>query len=167
MPFTPFHFGPGLAVKAMVPRGFSLILFIGLQVIIDLESLSNLIRGRYPVHRFLHTFAGATILAVLVTVMIWLATRKWLFAARWVIPANTPKGQALAGLLGTALFATWSHVALDSIMHGDAQPFWPIVTANPLLELIGVGRLHGICLLLGLLGAVVLAFQWSLDDRRS
>jgi membrane-bound metal-dependent hydrolase YbcI (DUF457 family) len=61
--------------------------------------------------------------------------------------------------LGTALFATWSHVVLDGMMHRDVQPFWPIVPGNPLLGIVEVGRLHLACLVLGFFGAVFLAFQ--------
>ena len=43
MPFTPFHFGVGLAVKSAIPGRFHLGFFVVLQVIIDLESLYNLV----------------------------------------------------------------------------------------------------------------------------
>ena len=61
MPFTPFHFGPGIFVKAAMPHKFSLRIFILNQVMIDLESLFNILSGQYPVHRFLHTFLGSTL----------------------------------------------------------------------------------------------------------
>src|SRR4051794_24235661 len=70
MPFTPFHFGLGIAAKAALSLTFSLALFIALQVVIDLESLYNLAYGRFPVHRLLHTFLGATLLAILASVLI-------------------------------------------------------------------------------------------------
>jgi len=38
MPFTPFHFGPGLAVKSLAGNYFSFLLFAFTQVVIDLES---------------------------------------------------------------------------------------------------------------------------------
>ena len=27
MPFTPFHFGPGLAIKGLIPKQFNLSMF--------------------------------------------------------------------------------------------------------------------------------------------
>ena len=56
MPATPFHFGPGLLVKAVAPRQFSLAAYSVAQVVIDLESGYHLLRGDYPVHRQAHTF---------------------------------------------------------------------------------------------------------------
>ena len=49
MPFTPFHMGPGLAVKAVCGRYFSLVVFGFSQVAIDINrscvSSSNTTRG--------------------------------------------------------------------------------------------------------------------------
>ncbi len=161
MPFTPFHFGVGMVAKAALPRRFSLAFFVALQVAIDLESLYNLIKDRYPVHRFLHTFAGATLLAIVSSGLIFGVM--W----RWRAPGRRPRsaGGLMVSLLSTALFATWSHVVLDGIMHRDVRPFWPISDENPLLSLVGVGVLHLACLVLGFFGLMILAFQWSLRDR--
>lgn len=159
MPFTPFHFGVGVAAKAVLPRGFSLILFVALQVVIDLESLYNLVHDRYPVHRFLHTFVGAALLAILSAIVLFPILR-W----RW----RTPRpARVFAALLATALFATWSHVILDGIMHADARPFWPWSDSNPLLRRIGLGTLHLACLALGVFGLIALAFRWSMQDSET
>ncbi len=64
MPVTPFHFGPGALAKAAAPKHFSLIVFGLTQVAIDLESLYFLVQGSWPVHRLLHTFAGAGLVAL-------------------------------------------------------------------------------------------------------
>ncbi len=65
MPITPFHLGPGLALKSCSPRAFSLTAFVIAQVIIDLEPLYYLLRNDYPWHRFMHTLSGATLVTVL------------------------------------------------------------------------------------------------------
>lgn len=162
MPFTPFHFGIGIAAKAALARQFSLVLFVALQVVIDLESLYNLAYGRYPVHRFLHTFVGATLLALLASALLFAVVRRWRSG-----PGGRPRpaGRFFAFLLATSLFATWSHIVLDGIMHRDARPLWPMTDRNPLLSLIGVGGLHLACLVLGFFGLVALAFQWSLREH--
>ena len=41
MPITPFHFGPGAAVKAVAPRHFSFTVFAFSQVMIDLEPIGS------------------------------------------------------------------------------------------------------------------------------
>jgi hypothetical protein len=39
VPFTPFHFGPGLLLEGAAPRHVSLIAFVISQVAVDLEPL--------------------------------------------------------------------------------------------------------------------------------
>src|SRR4051794_9674246 len=108
MPFTPFHFGVGLAVKAIVPRHFYLAFFIALQVITDLESLYNLVRHRYPVHRFLHTFVGASLFAALASALALPVLSRWRLAGQPPVAAGRPPALVFGSLLATALFATWS-----------------------------------------------------------
>src|SRR3990172_8347560 len=64
MPFTPFHMGPGLAVKAVCVRHFSLILFGFSQIAIDIEPLVHIIHGDNVLHGFTHTHVGATLVAL-------------------------------------------------------------------------------------------------------
>ncbi len=61
MPFTPAHFGPGAAIKAVVPAHFSFAVFCYSQIVTDLEPAYFLLRGEYPVHRFFHTYPGAVL----------------------------------------------------------------------------------------------------------
>ena len=42
MPFTPLHMGPGMFVKAAMPRHFSIIVFGLTQIVLDLEALPAL-----------------------------------------------------------------------------------------------------------------------------
>ncbi len=57
----------------------------------------------------------------------------------------------------SALLGTYSHVLLDSIMHGDMNPFWPMTVRNHLLGYIDAYRLHAICAITGV-GATLLFF---------
>jgi Domain of unknown function (DUF4184) len=161
MPFTPFHFGPGAALKAVVPYRFSLSVFCYSQVVTDLESGFYLLRGEYPVHRFFHTYVGATLAGVFCALtgrpLCQLALRAW---RRW-----TPS--RLTNLFGSPVTITWnvaflsafigsySHVALDSIMHRDITPLSPFSIANPMLNLVSLSLLHFLCLGLGMVGVFV------------
>src|SRR4030095_14050528 len=58
LPVTPFHFGPGLALKGVAAPVFSWSAFAAAQVVIDCETIYYMVRGEYPVHRFLHSFLG-------------------------------------------------------------------------------------------------------------
>ena len=158
MPFTPFHFGPGAALKAVGRARFSFTVFCYSQVVTDLESGFYILKGEYPVHRFFHTYLGATFVGLACTLtgrpICQLALRKceaWLGSpfTRWF-------GQSVGISWGvsfvSAFIGTYSHVLLDSIMHRDLTPFSPFSDANPFLHLVSVPMLHLLCVVLGVAG---------------
>lgn len=156
MPVTPFHFGPGLLLKAAGPRHVSLAAFVASQIAIDVESGYHLMRGDWPVHRVLHTLPVATLVGLASGVVVWGAARALRLRERLtrdpMLPAEVDAGPAAAGgLLGGV-----THPILDGIMHADMQPFWPLSLENPLLDAIALGTLHLACLLCGVAGAIVL-----------
>ena len=163
MPFTPFHFGPGVALKAAAPRHFSFTLFVFTNVAIDVEPLVYLLSDDYPVHRFFHTYAGATLAAVACyfagrPVCSW-AIRVWnsrLSAgqARWL--EVEPRIAALPAAIGAATGA-WSHVLLDSLMHADMRPFAPFSAMDGMYRFFSFAEIHAFCALSGALGFAVLA----------
>ncbi|NLE42022.1 MAG: hypothetical protein GX615_09360 [Lentisphaerae bacterium] len=57
MPYTPLHMGPGMFLKATMPRHFSIITFGITQVLIDLEVLWNMTHHGNRLHTFLHTYS--------------------------------------------------------------------------------------------------------------
>jgi membrane-bound metal-dependent hydrolase YbcI (DUF457 family) len=151
MPFTPFHFGPGLLIKGAAPKRFSWSTFVLTQVVIDCETLYNIVEHRYPLHRELHTFLGAT-LAGLATAAAVVGAKK-ILKKEWRLHDElaTP-GVWLGGLIGGA-----SHPLLDGIMHSDIRPFLPWSAANPLHGAIGLGLLHLACVSAGIAGALLWA----------
>jgi hypothetical protein len=68
MPITPFHLGPGAALKAMLGRRMSFTVFALANGLIDLEPIANFVLTGDPAHRFFHTLIGATIV---VLVSVW------------------------------------------------------------------------------------------------
>lgn len=162
MPFTPFHMGPGLAVKAVCGRHFSLMVFGFSQVAIDIEPLVRTIRDNAVLHGFTHTYPGATLVA-LVSVLIGRPICQFLLnywtpdsystVLNWL---RGPKLISWPAAIAGAFVGTYSHVVLDSIMHSDMQPLAPFSSANALLHVISVGSLHFGCVLSGVLGALVL-----------
>lgn len=150
MPVTPFHFGPGVLIKAAAPRRVSLTAFVAANVAIDVESLVNLLAGRYPVHATLHTFWAATLVGLAVGAAV-----GWIGHARRSASAELRMAPALVGgLLGGA-----SHPFLDGIMHADIRPFLPLTKANPLYRLVSLGTLHGLCVAAGAVGLLWLAMR--------
>lgn len=153
MPVTPYHVGPGVLLKAVAPRAVSLTAFIGANVAIDVESVVNLLAGRFPVHATLHTVGVALAVGLGVGVGIaWVGHwRRWRGAEWSTAPA----------LLGGALGGV-SHSLLDGIMHADIRPFLPLTADNPLYRVVGLDVLHGACVAAGVVGTGVLAWlKWG------
>lgn len=147
MPFTPFHFGPGALVHSAAPKHISFLAFCGANVLVDVEPLYFMLTHQYPIHRFFHTYVGATVAAAMVLAM---------FAfVRKLTPRLTVRAVALGAIVGT-----YSHVLLDSLMHADMEPFAPFSAANPLLGAVFLNTLHGFCLVAGVVGGVVLGVRY-------
>lgn len=165
MPFTPFHFGPGALLHAAAPKHVSFLAFCAANVLIDVESLYNLVHARHPVHAFFHTYVGATSM-IAVVVLLFLACR-W-FASRVGLP-NLFRWRDLTTAqvtVGAALGA-WSHVVLDSVMHDDLQPLLPFAAGNALLGAVSLGWLHLGCVVLGGIGLLVLATRWFFVESQA
>lgn len=153
MPVTPFHFGPGLLLHAVAPRLISFTAFVAANVVIDLESAYFLITGGMPVHRTLHTFAVAPIVGIAVG---WLVHLVWHpLEQRFALRVLTLRAALFGGMLGGV-----THAVLDSIMHGDMRPMWPVSSANPILGSIDLQSLHLLCVVSGLIGLVVLGVRY-------
>ena len=174
MPITPFHLGPGLAVKAAAEERFSFVIFGFSQVLIDLEPAIGLARGADVLHGFTHTYVGATFLAVVAFVVgppvcAWVARRvnrsrhfPTFAAVPW--PEHIDRRAALSG----AFIGTWSHVLLDGVMHLDMHALSPFSTRQPLLGMVSVPTLYAFCVLCGVAGALALRERLryrSLPDR--
>ena len=143
MPITPFHIGPGVLCKAAAPRAVSLTAFTAANVVIDVESVVNIMAGRAPVHATLHTFAvGLAVGLVVGALVAWLGKR---WRPNWTDLKPVPA--LVGGLLGGL-----SQPLLDAIMHADMRPFLPFTDANPLLGLVDLGVLHLACVLSGMVG---------------
>ncbi len=152
MPFTPFHFGPGLLLKSAAPRRISLAAFAATQVAVDLEPLYFLLRGEYAAHRVLHTVWGGGAVGLAVGLALWIVARSR--AEGFPPAARVEVGRApavLGGLLGGV-----SHALLDGLTHPDAYALRPLAETQWMLDPGGVVALHVGCILAGVLGAAVL-----------
>ena len=160
MPYTPLHMGPGMVVKAMLPRQFSIVAFGIAQVLIDLEVLWHMVRHNTQSHTFLHTYLGASLIVLAATLLgkpvstglkrCWnlLAGKVTRFDAK--LPARTTW---LSAFLGASIGA-YSHVLFDSFYHLDIEPFQPWTAANPcrgIIEPFQMDVLFNILFILGLL----------------
>lgn len=153
MPFTPVHMGPGLLVKAVLQGSFSLMVFGWAQVVMDIQPLVVILTGEGHLHGFSHTYLGATLLGMAAA-----ATGKYLSELGLGILGIPGYEQVNIGwriVFLSAFIGTYSHVAIDSIMHGDMAPYYPISAKNHLLGVTTVEMLHKLCFYSGVLGAVL------------
>lgn len=158
MPLTPFHMGPGLAVKSVAGDRFSLLMFGVAQVAIDIEPGIGLLRGSDVLHGWTHTYVGATLIAALVLALgrpaCQAVLRRWnrelqAHGLGWLgSPDRIGWGSATAG----AFAGTYSHVLVDSVMHADMRPLAPLSDANALMAALSYDALHVSCALAGLAG---------------
>lgn len=153
--------GPGMLIKAVLQGYFSLIIFGWAQVLMDIQPLVAIATGKGNVHGFSHTYIGASLIAIFAAwsgrwIYHWCmgfmekdftAYQKQLFD----IPVRLTTGICLL----SAFIGTFSHVLLDSVMHADLEPFYPVSTDNRLLLIISIGALYKLCVYTGVAGGVV------------
>jgi hypothetical protein len=164
MPATPFHLGPGLLIKGLAPRRFSMAAYSLAQVAIDVESGYYMLHHATPVHREAHTFLVGGLIGLLCGLIVarvgaWVARPRdvvtEVFAAEYRLPVAV-----LSGVFG-GIF----HSVLDGIMHADIRPFRPFTQANPLYGLVSIQILYTFCIITGVVGAALL-LAWERRPRR-
>jgi len=157
--------GPGILIKALLQGSFSLMVFGWTQIVMDVQPLIGILSGASELHGFTHTYVGATLLAVFAAL-----SGKYLseWALKWLLPAPThhaPIRWWVAGV--SAAIGSYSHVAIDSLMHADMKPFAPFADSNSLLGVISVATLHRLCVYSGVAGGVLYFTIHYLVARRN
>ncbi len=143
MPFTLFHLGPALLLGEVFRRKADLISILLGSVVIDIRAAWCMFTGCRPLHGPLHTFAGATLIALLLAWMV--------FSYRAQLQRATGRTRirqapSFMPMLAGSLIGTWSHVLLDSFLYMDIMPLWPL-TANPLFRTLDPGTVYMLCIL--------------------
>jgi len=160
MPFTPFHMGPGIAIKVLLQGSFSLMVFGWAQIVMDIQPLIVLLSGEGHLHGFSHTYIGGTLIAVFSALSGKYLSELGLF----ILGVNREQQVKISWWVAflSAFIGTFSHVLLDSIMHADVEPFSPFTSHNSFLGLITVSALHKLCLYAGAAGGVLyFVINWA------
>ena len=153
MPFTPFHMGPGILVKSVLGGSFSLMVFGWSQIVIDLQPLYVLIQGHGRLHGFSHTYLGAAVVTVVAGL-----TGKWLSEIGLFVMGLNPSRRLKISwyvVFASAFVGSFSHVFIDSIMHSDVHPFFPLTARNGFHQLVCTDMLHILCLASGVIGGLI------------
>ncbi|MEB8433372.1 metal-dependent hydrolase [Cocleimonas sp. KMM 6892] len=164
MPFTPIHMGPGILIKSLLQGSFSLMVFGWAQIVMDIQPLIVLITGEGHLHGFSHTYVGASLLAVFAAL-----SGKYLSEFGLMILGISKKSNPIKiawwVVFLSAFIGTFSHVLLDSIMHSDVEPFYPITLQNNFLGFLTIDQLHKLCLYSGIVGAGIFYFVQLVNKK--
>ena len=149
MPFTPYHFGPGLflGVVFLPFVDFSTVMIAS--VILDIEPILVLMLNLpIPLHGFLHSYLGATIIAIILAFVLYpmIGTLNKLVAIFGIHQESS-----LRHILPASFIGTYSHVFLDSFVYLEMNPFFPII-GNPFIGVFPSIFIYSSCIYLGLLG---------------
>jgi hypothetical protein len=160
MPFTPFHFGPGLLIKTLMPAHFSLSMFALANVAMDIEPLYQLMRGAYPLHGFSHNLFGAALIGGATVLAGRIAIRRaWRWYERLSAQAGSTVHMTSTQAWMGAMTGTFSHVLLDALMHADMHPFAPFSEANPLLDISYTQNVYLGCVVAGMAGVLLMLIR--------
>lgn len=160
MPFTPFHFGPAILIGLLFLKKIDFPTFIAANVMIDWRAFLvffGLWDG--PLHGWVHTYLGATLMAILLgTVMIYVRPLidKELKEMN-IVQKISKKKIFLASFLGAFI-----HVTLDAIHHPLMQPFAPF-NWRPLYGIFSTAELRAFtffCLLAGTGIYILYVMDW-------
>jgi hypothetical protein len=163
MPFTPYHFGPAGFVGMFFLRWINLPAFILINVIIDVEPLVVILNNirKYPEHGFFHSFAGATVAALLFS-LVYNAVKKPIncFMAMIGLKQNI----SLTSVVFGCILGAWAHVFFDSFLYRDIMPFFPSYI-NPMYGKITPSDMRMWCVVAA--GAAVVAYFIRAIVRRT
>lgn len=145
MPFTPFHFGPSATVALPLKKYLDLPVFVLANVVIDIEPLIVMMFDLpYRIHGFSHTLLGGIFVGTLWGIFAYLLRSPMTkimnaFCLKYVPSWRKMIVSGVAGM--------WFHVFIDSFMHQDIRPFYPL-SSNPFYQAISTPDLYTICTVL-------------------
>jgi len=164
VPFTPFHLGPGLLFGLLIFSYVDLPTFLVASLVIDIEPFLVLsLNLHYPVHGYLHTFLGGTIVAFLLAFAM---SRLRGTLSPLMSFLKLEQKTSFKSVLLASVFAIYLHILLDSPLYSDIRPFYPI-ESNPLLgngTFVGF-EIYTFCILSFFEGAVVYAPRLAFPRR--
>lgn len=149
MPFTPYHFGPGLLLGIVLFPFLDFSTVMVACVVLDIEPLAVIIFNLpFAAHGFFHTYLAATIVASALSLAIY-PFRKYLNLL--VSLFGLHQGSSFRHIFPASIIGTYSHVLLDSFLYPEMNPFYPLI-GNPFLGFFQFAFVYDACVFLGILG---------------
>jgi membrane-bound metal-dependent hydrolase YbcI (DUF457 family) len=166
MPLTPFHLGPALLLGLVFFSFLDFPTFLVASVIVDIEPMLVMFLDlNYPLHGFFHSFLGGTLVALLLTLVM--NKIRGRFSA-WLKFFKLEQKSSFRSILLASLSGIYVHILLDSRMHTDIRPFYPL-DFNPFLSSSALPGLweHMLCVWCFMGAAVVYVIRLFLIWRRA
>jgi len=158
MPFTPFHFGPALFFGLLFFRYIHFPTFIIANVIVDIEPFLILFFDLdYPLHGFFHSFAGGSIIAIVLALLMGKMDKyiQKLFGVFRLSQEFSSKSIWIASFSGIYL-----HILFDSPLYGDIKPFYPS-DLNPFFNngIFSGSNIYLLCVFLFVAGVAMYGYK--------
>lgn len=166
MPLTPFHLGPALLLGLVFFSYLDFPTFLVASVIIDVELiLIVFLHLDYPLHGFLHSFLGGTILALL---LAWIMSKTRRHVSPFLSFFKLGQKWSFKNIIVASLSGVYIHILLDSRMHMDIRPFYPL-NLNPFLSqsISSVLTIYMLCIWSFIGALIIYAIKLFLIWRKS
>lgn len=161
--FLPFHFGPGLAIKGLIPKHFSFSMFAFSNVLMDVETLYRMWRIQIPIYGFSHTMAGAMLIAVVSVLLGRVAIVGCWRLYEQITAEPEPFRLTWLQAIASAVLGVSSHLLIDAVMSADVHPFAPWIDANPLLMPGWMLPVYLACVLAAMMGMLLILCRAALQ----
>ena len=155
MPLTPFHLGPAFLIGIIFHRQINLASILLASTTIDIRAVYCFFFSDCHLHGPLHTYLGATVFAIIIIIIIYAGKNKLKKISN---KFKLEQSYSLKSIIIGAFIGTWSHVFLDSFMHFDITPFWPIVD-NPFYKIINNDLNYEITIACFVLGTIAYFYK--------
>jgi membrane-bound metal-dependent hydrolase YbcI (DUF457 family) len=157
LPFTPFHLGPALFLGLLLSTVFDLPTFLIANVLPDAEPLIVLlfdVRG-YPLHGFFHSYIGATVLAAILALCMYLLRG---FFGKVMKVFRLQQSSSLQKIVFSSFIGAYFHVFLDSFLYSEMTPFYPL-QGNVFSAYGSYTVIYGFCGITALLGIALYLYK--------
>jgi len=155
--------GPALFFGLALFTVFDLPTLLVASVIIDIEPfyVMYLNVSGYPLHGFLHSYLGASIMAILLALIIYPIRNK---LNRIMLFLRVSQEFSFKKIVFTSFVGVFSHVFLDSFLYGEMNPFFPF-EGNPFFNLTPISTIYvtvyGFCAFLLLMSVPLYIYRIS------
>jgi len=154
LPLTPFHLGPTFAIGMIFQRQINMAAILLASTVIDVRTMYCFLNNCH-LHGPLHTYLGATVFAMAIIIVIYTSKNH---LRKLSNNLKIKQSYSVKSIILGALVGAWSHVFMDSFMHYDITPFWPILE-NPFLGVISNQTNYNITIIGFIIGAVVYFYK--------